>query len=334
MLASTLLAAWLVAPAPAGPAPPPRPLREVLRLDAGATCLDAPALAETIQSWLGRETIDPVVTRIEVRGDSTRADAVAITVELRGELVERSFDPAPAACGELHAVVGLAIAIAVDTSVLEGLGYEVVAPGEASAPQAYDPERPPLQRRRRGEAPTPARSRRAVRLAVALRGGAWFGVLPGMTGGGAAHLELSWARRVDLRLGMWGGYAGGRVLDARSSVDLGLFGGRLDACLALQRRRVRPRLCFGPAVGALQVLGDGVGVRSAVGPWAALTLAPELRVWATQSFALDLFVDLVVPFVRPVLAERDPNKAGMIGNSLASPPVGAVLGLGAAFAIR
>lgn len=328
-----LLAASLVA-APA-PASAGRPLAEVLRVEPGASCLDAKTLAETIESWLGRSTVDAAVKWIEVRGDPARADTVEFAVEIRGERVERSFDPGPSKCEELHAVVGLAIAIAVDTSVLEGLGYEVVDPGEVASPQAQEPERPPLARRtRKPEAPPPARRTPRVALTIALRGGPWFGVLPGIAGGAAGQLELGWRKWIDLRLTMFGGYGGRRALDTDTSVALGLVGGRVDVCAALVRTRVRPRLCFGPAGGALQIGAKAPGVRDAIGPWAAVILAPELRIWAGRRFALDVSADLVVPVVRTVLAERDPSKVGMIGDSIAVPPVGVMLGLGAAFTIR
>lgn len=333
-----LLAAGLLlapAPAPAPDAVEPRPLREVLQVEAGASCLGADALAQTISSWLGRDTVDPSITTIDVRGDPARAEAIAIRIEIRGDLVERSFDSAPPTCSDLHAVVGLAIAIAIDAAVLEGLGYEVVDPQEAAVPQARDSERPPLTRRsRRAEPSSPAPRRSAVSVAAAARGGAWFGLLPGIAGGGGAQLELGFRGWLDLRLGLWGGYGGRRWLAEDAIVTLGLVGGRIDACAALARPRVRPRLCFGPAGGALQVGAISPGVRAAVGPWVGLLVGPELRIWAARRFALDLFVELVVPVVRSVLAERDRNKTDMIGASIAPPPVGAVIGLGAAFTIR
>lgn len=336
MFARLLVASLLAAPPPTSAA---RPLADVLRVEPGASCLDAKTLAETIESWLGRPDVEPAVTKIEVRGDPARAEVVDISVEIRGERVERAFDPGPAKCAELHAVVGLAIAIAVDTSVLEGLGYDVMEPGEAPSPQAIDPERPPLTRRTSRPDPPPGppttpRSVTPVGLVLALRGGPWFGVLPGISGGGAGQIELGWRRWIDLRLAMFGGYGGPRVIDEETRVALGLVGGRVDVCAALPRTRVRPRLCFGPAAGALQIGAKAPGVRDAIGPWAALLVAPELRVWATRRLAFDLAAALVVPVVRVVLAERDPTKVGMIGDSIAVPPVGVMINLGAAFTVR
>jgi hypothetical protein len=306
----------------------------VLRVEAGASCLDSATLAEAVETWLGRDTVDGGVAFVEVRGDPARADAVAIAVEVRGERIERSFDPAPAACAELHAVVGLAVAIAVDTSVLEGLGYDVVGPDEPTRPQAYDPERPPLTRRRREGPQPPGQRRERVTVTAAIRGEAWLALLPGIGVGGAGQIEVGWRKWIDLRIAAFGGYGGQRLFGADVMVELGLVGGRVDVCAALPRKRVRPRLCFGPAAGALAIGSKAPGVRDAVAPYAALALAPELRIHAGKVFSLDIFAALVVPVVRPVLAERDPSKAGMIGAHLAVPPVGAVVGLGAAFSIR
>ncbi|MFY0531229.1 hypothetical protein [Nannocystis pusilla] len=130
MLVTLTIAGLLLAPAPAPPSP--RPLREALRVEPGATCLTADALADAATTWLGRDTIDPSVARIDVRGDPARPHSVAIALEIRGELVERTLDPPRPTCSDLHALVGLAIAIAVDAAVLEGLGYEVIEPGEGA----------------------------------------------------------------------------------------------------------------------------------------------------------------------------------------------------------
>ncbi|MDC0720036.1 hypothetical protein [Nannocystis bainbridge] len=249
--------------------------------------------------------------------------------------MERTLDPPRPTCSDLHALVGLAIAIAVDAAVLEGLGYEVIEAGEGSVPQAQEPERPPLQRRaRRGDASETPPRRASVSVVAAVRGGVWIGVLPGLAGGGGAQLELGWRRWVDLRAGLFGGYGGVRALDADTELRPSLVGGRIDVCAALARPRVRPRLCFGPAAGALQSGAKTPGVQAAVAPYVALMVAPELRVWATKRFALDLAFDLVVPVVRPVLAERDPSKQDMVGESLPVPPVGAMVSLGIAFTIR
>ncbi len=116
----------------------------------GATCLSAETLAEHVPAWLGRDEIEANID-IEVRGDPFVANAAAITVTTPAGLIERAFDDGPPGCSDLHAVLGLAIAMAIDASVLSMLGYEVIDPpvaAPAPAP-ATDSERPPLQARRR-----------------------------------------------------------------------------------------------------------------------------------------------------------------------------------------
>jgi hypothetical protein len=225
--------------------------------------------------------------------------------------------------------------MAIDASVLEGLGYDVIDAVEAAAPAAapaVDSERPPrLVRPPPREPPPPARR---VRLVAAARGGVWLGALPGVTGGGQLHLEIGVRPWAELRVGVLGGYAARRPLGP-GTVDVGLVAGRVDACFGLPRKRLRPRLCLGPAIGAVQAAGRGfqTATRGAT-PWVAGALALELRVVATRIFSVDVFVDALVPFVRPLVAVREPDKPGMIGPAVNFAPAGAVVGLGGAFTIR
>jgi hypothetical protein len=120
-----------------------------------------------------------------------------------------------------------------------------------------------------------------------------------------------------------------------SNVDIGVVAGRLDACLGVQRKRLRPRLCLGPGIGALQANGRELpaATRDTI-PWVAGMLALELRVVTSRVFSLDLAIDGVVPFLRPLIAVRDPDKPSMIGDSLTVAPVGVMFSLGGAFTIR
>lgn len=351
-LASSLLLAWprptvaaSLAPPAGTDAPPvpdaspgraPTPVRRsiaaALTVNAGATCLAAETLAEHVTTWLGGDTIDAGVT-IEVRGDPFARTAAVILVRTPAGLIERAFDDGPPVCSDLHAVLGLAIAMAIDASVLTGLGYEVIdqAPPPVT-PQAVDSERPPLRARRQASEPTPRRAR--VRAVAAARGGLWLGTLPGLAGGGQLHVELGWRPWFELRVGAFGGYGGRRALGG-GTVEFGLVAGRVDVCFGVQRRRLRPRLCVGPAAGALQAIGRGFEAASGVvSPWGSAAAALELRVVATRVFAVDIVLDGIVPFFKPVVAVRDPAKPGMIGDAVNFAPAGVMFGLGGAFTIR
>lgn len=310
-----------------------RPIAAALRVIPGATCLSAETLAEHVPVWLGRDQVEAGV-EIEVRGDPFVANAAAITVLTPAGVIERAFDDGPPGCSDLHAVLGLAIAMAIDASVLGTLGYEVVeapAPSPTPAP-ASDSEQPPLLARR---PPTPAPTRRArLRAVAAFRGGLWVGMVPGLGGGGQLHAELGWRPWFELRVGVLGGYGQRRPLGI-GTVEFGLVAGRVDACFGVQRKRLRPRLCIGGAAGASQGLTRGLEPGQALGsPWVGAALALELRIVTTPVFAVDVSLDGVVPFFKPSIAVRDPNDASMILDSVNSAPVGAVLAIGGAFTIR
>lgn len=318
------------------PTPTSRGLQAALEVRPGATCLSAATLVEHVRSWLGSDEVG-VDVRVEVAGDEQASDAAVITVHTPAGVIERPFEHGPPGCSDMHAVIGLAIAMAIDASVLASLGYEVIEGSEPPAP-ALDSERPPLQARRATTAtrPAPVPQRRArLRVLAAARGGLWLGTLPGLAGGGQLHLELGWRSWFELRAGILGGGGGKQPLGS-GTVELGLVAGRLDACFGVSRRRLRPRLCVGPAGGGFQALGRGFaeGTSAAVSPWAAAMLALELRVAATKVFSVDVTVDAVVPFFKPVVAVRDKDKPGMIGDALTFSPIGVVIGLGGAFTIR
>lgn len=313
------------------PTPTTRSLQAALQVRPGATCLSAETLADHVRLWLGSDEI-AVGVSVEVDGDPTRRSAAVITVRTPAGVIERPFDQGPPGCSDLHAVIGLAIAMAIDASVLATLGYEVIeAP---AAPQAVDNERPPMLTRREPQPPAPAPRRGRLRAYASVRGGLWLGMVPGIAGGGQLHIELGWREWFELRAGVLGGYGGRRPLGA-GTVELGLVAGRLDACFGLQRRRLRPRLCVGSAAGAFQAMGRGFeAATDAVSPWVSAALAVELRVVTTRVFAVDITLDAVIPFLKPVVAVRDPDKPGMIGDAVNFAPVGVVLGLGGAFTIR
>ena len=315
------------------PTPTIRGVQEALKVSPGATCLSAETLVEHVRSWLGGDEV-AVGVQIEVTGDEQASDAAVITVHTPAGVIERPFEHGPPGCSDLHAVIGLAIAMAIDASVLASLGYDVIE-GPQPVAQAVDSELPPLEARRPAAQPTATQPRRArLRAAAALRGGLWLGALPGIAGGGQLQVELGWRPWFELRAGVLGG-RGGRQPLASGTVELGLVAGRMDACFGLSRRRLRPRLCVGPAAGVYQALGRGLDEAvTVVDPWVAAALAVELRIAATPVFAVDVTLDALIPFIKPVVQARDKDKPGMIGDAVTFAPVGVVIGLGGAFTIR
>src|SRR5262245_58554465 len=96
-------------------------LAQVVHVDPGATCLDAGVLIEHIVSWLGTDQVDPGLS-IEVVGSTKFSRFVSFRIARHdAELAERRFEPGPARCEDLHAALGLAIALACKATVLNGL---------------------------------------------------------------------------------------------------------------------------------------------------------------------------------------------------------------------
>lgn len=314
------------------PTPTSRGLQAALELRPGATCLSAETLVEHVRSWLGKDEV-AVGVRIEVEGDEQASDAAVIIVHTPAGVIERPFEHGPPGCSDLHAVIGLAIAMAIDASVLASLGYDVIEGPQPPSP-GVDNELPPLQARRPAAPASPPPRRARVRAAAAVRGGLWLGALPGIAGGGQLHVELGWRPWFELRAGVLGG-RGGRQSLGSGTVELGLVAGRIDACFGVARRRLRPRLCVGPTAGVYQALGRGLAEAvTVVRPWAAAALAVELRIAATKVFAVDVTLDALIPFIKPVVQVRDKDKPGMIGDAVTFAPIGVVIGIGGAFTIR
>ena len=101
--------AWLLV-GPAGErAASTHALWDAIDVDPGATCLDKARLLEHVARWLGRKEIDARI-RVEVSGHETRTDVASFRVTRgEGRVAERTLDPAPLPCADLHA--GLAFAI-------------------------------------------------------------------------------------------------------------------------------------------------------------------------------------------------------------------------------
>src|SRR5690606_21438560 len=98
----------------------------------GATCLDPSILRGEVESWRDSDRVDRRVT-VRVRGSSSDARSLEFVVEVEGEImVERAFERVPGDCADLHAVVALAVAIALDDTLAMDLG--IVATTAPAAP--------------------------------------------------------------------------------------------------------------------------------------------------------------------------------------------------------
>lgn len=278
-------------------------------MDPGDTCLDPQTLAGTVSSWLGEEQVDG---RVQVQVWGSRGVVGFRLLQAHAVVAERTFDPAPEACPDLHAVVGLAIAMAIDANVLESIGIPAPEPGPAAEPEPEpdpdpepatpDPEPasavPPPTEPTKPDTPAPA-----ARLGIAgvLEPAFLVEVAPGLGVGGRARVELGPLPALDIRMGLEVGYAPPQPFPgADGSLDALLVAGRVDLCGAAQLRRVRLRGCAGAAAGALHGRGrDFTEDAASTLPWMAVVIGVDGAISVGARAFIGFGADGYIPIVRP-----------------------------------
>ncbi len=308
---------------------------DALVLEPGATCLEHDRLTEQVVTWLERDELDPRLT-VVVEGNSTVVDSLRFTLRDRGEVIaERVFHEGPSRCEDFHSVVALAIALALDATVLESVGIVAESPSvpepQPGPPDAPDEPPPVVVPRPSAPEPSPGPDLtprdRPWRLRVRAGGLVTVGLPPPLGGGAELAVELSWRDLVDVDVGVLGASAGPQPIDQGSTLQIALVAGRADVCAGPQMRRVRPRFCGGLIAGS--AMGEGRGfVRDfqVVVPWVALAFGGDLRVSLMHRLDLSFDLDGVVTTVRPVFDVREelgvrklrdlPRFGGMFGLGL------------------
>jgi hypothetical protein len=332
-IAGVVLAAGLAASAEALAGPPvggtrapkmssDRSLAEALIVEPGATCLDHATLLADIESWRDSSTIDGRVA-IRVRGTDNNPRALEFVVELGGELVvERRFDAAPSDCADLHAVVALAVAIALDGQLAHELGI-VESPGPTEQIQAGDGDLP----RERKPKPTP--DRKGPGLAVTAAAGMFAGVTPRLSAGGLLSFDIRPRDHFDLRIGALATHLPGFELDS-GRVAVTLAAGRFDLCWGTKPAAVRARVCGGAAGGATVSRGRGFSTNyQQTTPWFAGLLGVDLAAHLIGPLSLELRVEGVFPVQRTRLDVR--TEAGQLLASEVFPVAGVLVAVGPRF---
>ena len=290
------------------PRPAVAPVGDQLRIDPGGTCLRRERLVDQVVHWLGSDTVDERLT-IEVTGAPGNDRTAVVVLRDRGETIaERPFEALPADCGDAHAAVGLAIAMAIDATVLESLGVQWQPPPAPPAP--IEPAPGPVEPTPKPSPPPepdppepdPAPSPMQIRGRV---GGVFtVGSPPGLGGGGEVGVELGFREIVDVHLGALAATSGRRTLDAAqgTSVSASLVGGRADVCTGPWIGKVRPRACAGLVAGAAIASGRGFVLdRTVALPWVAMALSADVRVRLTKRLQLEFGLDGLVTAVQPGL---------------------------------
>jgi hypothetical protein len=267
-------------------------LSDALDLDPGATCLEENRLEAEVQTWLGRDRLRSDI-HVRVQGDEREPRAVQFRIVREGKARERRFEGLPAGCDDATAVVGLAIALAIDANVVAAI-IAPTATAESTEPRGL--------------------------LAVQAAGG--FDVLSGGSVGGAVGVEYRAVDWLSVRLDLLAQFSWGNTIDT--------VAGQFDAVMGAVAPQLcaggsvapgaRFELCSGPAVGLVHAAGHGYTVsRSSTGPWVVASGGVRLRFVAGIPWALD--VDGVFPLHVPAFraettagtpAYRDPSPAGAL----------------------
>ena len=309
-LARALALAALVAPCGASrAAAQDGSLSDALSVASDDACLTEDALVEHVRTWLGRDTT-PASLSIVVEADA--ATASFALVESGERVATRRFDRLPAGCADRRAVLGLAIALAIDSALAErpevaGTAIDDAAPAQAHASTVSG----------------------AIEVEALLA----IELLPDVGFLGSVALSLSPLPALRLRAGaLVSGRQGAAI--GRGSAELTLAAGRLDACGAASiATELMLGGCVGGLAGALAADGNGFdAVRSAVVPWVAVDVRLELRYAPAPFLVLSLGFEGVLSVMRPRLDVV--NGAGALVAARTLPLAGVLVGVGASVVLR
>jgi hypothetical protein len=299
--ASVLASALALAPAPSPDEPAPEeatvPLVDALVVRAGATCLERDRLAEQVRTWFDHERIDARLV-VDVVGDAADPRKLAFTLRRGDQVISvRRFDPAPDRCADLHAVVGLAIALAIDATLLEAMT------GDPSRP-LRPPDPPPYYWGAEPEPPPPKPKPRKWTLWAEVTGQLSIGAPPPVGGGGRLGFGTSWRRILDLRVGVTAGSSGSVPL-GEGRAFLWFLAGRFDICAGPPWERLRPRGCVGFLGGNAYAEGRGFeNSRSTHQPWIAIPVGVDLEVQLARRVFLLFGIEGLPALIRPGFTAR------------------------------
>jgi hypothetical protein len=301
-----------------------RTIDDALALERGASCLDRQTLLADIRSWRGKDRVEQRVA-VRVSGSPDDPRAVSFVIWVADELVvERAFDLDPSDCANVHAVVSLAISIALDDSLPVELGIidapvepvEQAQPGDTDVPDFTDAQ------------PEPAPGRRTT-LSLTAAAGAFVEVTPRLSGGGLLSFDIRPLDHFDIRVGGLATYLPGHAIDL-GQVDITLAAGRLDLCWGTLPRRVRARVCGGAAAGAVVASGRGftVDFRRSL-PYFAALVGADVAIHLIGPLGIELRLDAVVPLQQIELDVR--STTGQLLDRERFSPAGLVVAIGPRF---
>lgn len=249
----TSLSAWLIvalwvvpaslcagqaAPSNSAQAVQDKPLRDAIVVESGSTCLQQTRVVEDVQVWLGRDHVQPQV-RVVVRGHADHRRSALFDITHGGPVHRRVFDALPDICGDAHAVLSLAIALAIDA--------EIQAQWEPT------------------DAAVPVSTAWQLHAQATLA----YEVLPDLALGGGLGGSVRVASWLRLRTDLLVLHSRDDVIaQSRGSFDATWVGGSVSACAGGEiESHARLWLCVGAASAAVYAQGRGYSPnRSAIAP--------------------------------------------------------------------
>lgn len=279
LVGGLVMVAAVTGDAHADAAAPARPIAETIEVEP-SECLSRAALASKTAAFLHRDEVD---ARLSVAVTMRGADALS-RLSLDGVVVgERLVQRRGLTCEEFRSVVAAALAVAIDTALLEETNAAeeprdevpplVPPPSPAPVLPAVQTSRP---REHRPRPPAPSQPP-AWGLAVAFEPAA-LTTLHEPTVGAALGLVLAQRPLGRLGLSAFATLPVDTELGSGRRARVGLAAGRIDACLEPPIRKVPIAPCAAAIVGLHRVEGVVSSRASSAADstaWGAVALGPE-----------------------------------------------------------
>jgi hypothetical protein len=296
-----LSTASLLAVHPAEASARTRPLTEAVTVDGASRCLEATSVGALVARWLGSNAIDARVS-IVVSARDRPSRALSFEVRRDGEVIAvRRFDPPPVTCADVRRVVAIAIALAIESTVLAAPSTE---PPATSAPVGPAPHF-------------------VLRPSWGVDGAVLAGVLPGVAFGLESHVDVDLSARFALTAGILTTFPSETPVGS-GRADLTLVAAEAAACWIALHSRVDLRACGGVAAGGVRVEGEAFAPSlSPLLPWVSMMGHVGIRLAILKWLAIEGRLDGLLPVVRPNLEVASPNGAILFSRSF---PVGGGVG--------
>jgi hypothetical protein len=303
---------------------PSLPVAERLHVT-GDRCLDRAQMAAGVASWLGRGTM---AAQLSIEVEEIDGGGRFVLRRDGAVLGQRTLLRADSSCAELRAALTLAIAVAIDATILDALGITTPAPAPPLLPAALPPPPPlppatstlPLPPSTSPPSPPPAPTvawRDRPRLSASVEIGALLGLLPQPAFLVAPAVAYAPAPAFEVRLaGMFTSAGSAELLGGGASFRIAAA--RLDVCAVEPLGPIVVHTCLGALAGGLFASGFSYSrTYSPTSAWIAVAGRVDGR-WLPERGRLGVTVALDGLFV-PESRSFEVHDA--LGRTLASVPL-------------